>query len=263
MGSTEDPMDTSSDTLSPSITLTLNSLRTHDESPPLTPVPHHADISLSTHYGTSSPPSPEWTLVSHQHVQQIQSQFDQLSHHQTSATTDNLVEDADDLGAILLSLASIEQALFPHKRISSLIKESKEKPLLLFIVDKLYQLRKKLQIPDQYLQGEIKHLKEYITELQNECRKYGETAVIHSITAATESPFLVVLARLKDKRPDIEPINYHRVTRTEFAIILGCILGSMGYYINPNYGHTHSQMLKIGTAVACGAVKARKPLEVQ
>lgn len=81
MESTEDTMDTSFDAQSPSITPTLDhvniSRRTHDESPPLTPVPNDGDISLPSHYGTSSPPSPE----SHQQDQQIQSQFDQLFYH--------------------------------------------------------------------------------------------------------------------------------------------------------------------------------------
>ncbi|KAF4493906.1 hypothetical protein FAGAP_9975 [Fusarium agapanthi] len=172
MGSTEDSMDISFNAQSPSITPTLNSLqtqhespsslitpsldrvdisqRTHDESPPLTPVSNDADISLPTHYGTSSHPSPEWSLVSQQQDQQIRSQFDQLLHHQTSATTDNLVKDTADFG-VLLSLASIVQTLFPDTRISSLIKESKEMPLLLFILDKLYRLRQELQMQDRYL----------------------------------------------------------------------------------------------------------------
>ncbi|KAF4414909.1 hypothetical protein FACUT_13856 [Fusarium acutatum] len=253
MASTEDPMDTSLDTLSPSI-----SLRTHDESPPLTPIPNHADTSLSTHYGTSPPPSPEWSLVSHQHGQQIQSQFDQLSHHQTSATTDNLVEDAADLGAILLSLAIIEQILSPQKQIYSMIKESKDQPLPMFILDKLYQLRSKLHLPDQYLKGETKNLKRYVNELYDVCRKRSEVLVVNVRIETKDplGPLFAMLARLKFRRPDIGPIDYHCVKKSEFAIILGFFLGSMGCYTDPNYIRTEADMVTIGAAVACGKLEA-------
>ncbi|CZR49921.1 uncharacterized protein FPRO_16126 [Fusarium proliferatum ET1] len=106
-------------------------------------------MSLPTHYDTS-PPSPEWSTVSPQHGQQIRSQFRQLSHHQTSATIDNLVEDAADLGHILLSLASIYQIFFPQKQIFSMIEESKEQPLSKFILGKLYELRSKLHLKNDF-----------------------------------------------------------------------------------------------------------------
>ncbi|EGU86832.1 hypothetical protein FOPG_16740 [Fusarium oxysporum f. sp. conglutinans race 2 54008] len=297
MASTEDLMDTSlatqRDSLSPSITPSLNhvdiSLRTqHDSlSPPLTPVLNHADISLPTQHGSSSPLSPQSgdspldelkqlercmdlfvrrSLENNQRDQQILNQLDQLLHHRTSATADSLVEDATDLGGILLSLANIEQILFPHKLVSSMIEESKEQPLLLFILGKLYQLRQNLQLPDRYLRGEIKHLEGYVNELHEECAKHGRIPVLNSMTIR-EDPFLVILARLKVKRPDIGPINYHGVKKTDFAIILGCLIGSMGCYANASYVRTHSEMLQIGTAVACGGLEASlrswKPLEEQ
>ncbi|CVL09034.1 uncharacterized protein FMAN_14297 [Fusarium mangiferae] len=278
MGSIEDFMEISFDAQSPYIIATLNSLqtqhespsplitpsldsnslRTHDESLPLTSVPNDADISLPTHHGTS-PPSPEWSTVGPQHGPQIRSQFHQLSHHQTSATSGNLVEEASDLGGILLSLASIIQIHFPDTSISDLIKESKKMPPLLFILDKLYLLRKKLNMQDRYLQSETKNLKDYITELQDECRKHGTLVILQSVAKIPESSFLVILAKLKDMRSDIAPIDYHQVTMSVFNIILGYILGGIGYYINPDRGVTRSYLLQIGTAVACGWAEAQKP----
>ncbi|KAF5709863.1 hypothetical protein FGLOB1_5745 [Fusarium globosum] len=278
MGSIEDSMEIPFDARSPHITPTFNSLqtqhespsplmtpsldrnslRTHDESPPLTSVPNDADISLPTHHGTS-PPSPEWSTVSPEQGQQIRSQFQQLSHHQTSATSDNLVEDASDLGGILLSVASIIQIHFPNTSISYLIKESKRMPPLLFILDKLYLLRKKLKMQPRYLQKETKDLKEYIAEIQDECRKHGTIVIFQSVAKITESPFLVILAKLKDMRSDIAPIDYHQITMLDFTIILGCILGGMGCYINLDSGVTWSYLRQIGTAVACGHAEAQKP----
>ncbi|KAF5969171.1 hypothetical protein FCOIX_11022 [Fusarium coicis] len=269
MGSTEDPMDTSLDTISPSLTPTLNSLRTHDESSPLTPVPNHADVSLSTHYGTSSPPSPECSLVSHQHGQQIRSRFHQLLHHQTSATVDNLVEDAADLGGILLSLASIYQIFFPQKQIFSTIEESKEQPLTMFILGKLYELRSTLQLEDQYLKGGIKDFEGYVKELYNVCRGSSKIKVVHFRIGSTSplDPLFVILARLKFERPDIGPIDYHGVKKSEFAIILGFFLGRMGCYTSPTYIHTEEDLVRIGTAVASGEMEAfirsRRPLDEQ
>ncbi|SCO87666.1 uncharacterized protein FRV6_11793 [Fusarium oxysporum] len=294
MRSTEDTMDSSLatqyDSLSPSITPTLNFLRTqHDSlSPPLTPVPNHADISLPTQHDTPSPLGPKsgdtsldelkqlercidlfvrQSSENNQRGQQILNQIDQLLHHRTSATADCLVEDAADLGAILLSLANIEQLLFPHKFISSMMEESREKPPLLFVLEKIYQLRKELQLPDQYLSPGIKHLERYIDELYAEYRK--NRLIIPFITSlpTKEDSFLAILAQLKIRRPDIGPINDRGVKRTEFAIILGCVLGSMGCYVPANYAHTHSLMLRIGTAAANGGLegylRSRKYLQEQ
>lgn len=170
------------------------------------------------------------------------------------------MEDTADLGGVVLSLASIIQILSPDTCISSLIKESKEKPLHLFILDNIYRLRKRLKFPKQYLRWETKHLKDYILKLGG--RLDYEVGVLNPLTAAGEDPFFAILAYLEDERLDIGPLKYHRVTSTEFAIILGCTLGRMGYHTNPYYGHTRSQMLRIGTAVACGVVKdLRRPEE--
>ncbi|KAF4414908.1 hypothetical protein FACUT_13855 [Fusarium acutatum] len=161
-----------------------------------------------------------------------------------------LVENDIGFSGIILSLACLRRLLLPNETISTLIEESKQEPMLMFVLRQIHMLRQFLGLPLMEVDSSM-NLENCTNEIYiHYCNTRRNIIPIMGLPE-TEDSLPSILARLDQQASGgLGLVDLWKVKSTELAIILGFFLGCNEYYAFPQ--HAQKNMLLIGTAIARG-----------
>ncbi|PNP73899.1 hypothetical protein FNYG_12761 [Fusarium nygamai] len=99
----------------------------------------------------------------------------------------------------------------------------------------------------QYLEDDIERLRQYMNEIfVAYCHKHRAIGQIDHLVES-EDTLPAILANLVDKSSDIGPLDFWKVTTTQYESILGFLIGGNRWFISPSMAHTMRQKLQLGT----------------
>ncbi|CVL09071.1 uncharacterized protein FMAN_15414 [Fusarium mangiferae] len=169
-----------------------------------------------------------------------------------------LVQNDIGYGGIILSLACLRRLLLPDETITTLIEESKQESMLMFILRQIHNLRQLLGLPPMGVDSSVMNLQDYTIEIYNRyCEIHGDIIPIMCLPEREDSlPF--ILACLDQRTPaSLGLANRWKVMSTELAIIFGFFLGCEKRYAFPL--HAQKNILLIGTGIARGMYQRPSP----